>query len=151
MRDLVLLDVDGVLNPRLAAGRLHVSPERAALVRELAELGRLVWATTYPSVLAHDLGESIGLAERADAIAFPAELDADPHRPAPTPKLHWVRRWLGRQHYDRAVWIDDRLGADAAEWARAEASVHLVSPDPREGLLPSHLAEARAFLAGGRA
>lgn len=148
MRRLILLDVDGVLNPRLAAGRLQVEPERAELVRELAALGRLVWATTYPSVLAHDMGEGIGLTERADAIAFPAELDADPRRPAPTPKLHWVRRWLARQEYDRAVWIDDRLGADATEWAHGEASVHLVSPDSREGLLREHVEEARAFFAG---
>jgi hypothetical protein len=145
---LILLDVDGVLNPRLAAGRLQVPAERAALVRELAALGRLVWATTYPAVLVHQMAEGIGLDEQAEAIAFPADLDADPRHPAPTPKLHWVQRWLSRQQFSAVAWVDDRLGADAAEWART-ASVLLVSPDPRDGLRAEHVDAVRGFVGAG--
>ncbi|RJT89728.1 hypothetical protein D6T64_05770 [Cryobacterium melibiosiphilum] len=147
---LILLDVDGVLNPQSQHPRLVLSPDRALLVQRLAGLGDIVWATTWSPTHTFHLTRDLELADTTEGIAFPRDMHADPAAPAPTPKLHWVARWLARQDDPprAVVWIDDLLRADAEDWAAAQPyPTLLVHPEPRAGLTSEHVDEVTAFVA----
>lgn len=51
MKPIILLDIDGVLNPVVRPGadrpELSLPPATAALVRRLARCGRLAWVSTW--------------------------------------------------------------------------------------------------------
>ncbi|MGY4856855.1 HAD domain-containing protein [Cryobacterium sp. AP23] len=150
---LILLDVDGVLNPQMVMQKLVIDPSRAALVEQLSRLGSITWATTWSAAHVYHLAQAIGLPGNMAAIAFPPNLHIDPHNPAPTPKLHWVSRWVNRNMSDElspstaVIWIDDQLQTDASDWA--QTSPHptlLVRPDPTIGLTAEHLTTVRKFL-----
>ena len=154
-KTLILLDVDGVLNPLRSMQKLVVDPSRAALVGQLSSLGVVVWATSWSAAHTYHLTHDLGLPFETAAIPFPPDLHIDPRNPAPTPKLHWVARWVNRtlsqeDAPDTAViWIDDQLRENAGEWARNETRpTLLIKPDPATGLSEAHLAEAREFLLG---
>jgi hypothetical protein len=116
---VVLLDVDGVLNPVLKGDALTLEPSRADLVRELDRVAGIVWATTWSSTFTWRLGQDLGLSPDTKAIAFPNPVEANPRLPAPTPKLHWVLRWLSRSFEQggmpAVIWIDDHLLQDASD------------------------------------
>ena len=148
---LILLDIDGVLNPRVVGQFLVLDAPRQELVRRLAELGSIVWATTWSPTHTFHLTRDLGLASDTEGIAFPRNLHADPSAPAPTAKLHWVARWLARQEPepDAVIWIDDILRQDAVAWAAAEARpTLLVQPDMNIGLTPAHIGDVKRFIAG---
>ncbi|TFD45398.1 hypothetical protein E3T55_18890 [Cryobacterium frigoriphilum] len=149
-RVLILLDVDGVLNPVAQHPRLVLSPARALLVQRLAALGDIVWATTWSPTHTFHLTRDLELPSATEGIAFPRDLHVDPRAPAPTPKLHWIARWLARQDEPptAVVWIDDLLRPDAVDWAAAQPyPTLLVHPEPRVGLAPEHLDAVTAFVA----
>jgi len=146
---LILLDVDGVLNPRLVNQRLALDPAREQLVRTLAELGSVVWATTWSPTHTFHLTRDLGLPRDTEGIAFPRDLHVDVRAPAPTPKLHWVERWLARQDAPptAVVWIDDLLRQDAVDWAATRSyPTLLVHPDAQVGLTAEHVHGIRLFL-----
>ncbi|SEN05797.1 hypothetical protein E3O25_00725 [Cryobacterium sp. TMT1-3] len=148
---LILLDVDGVLNPRVIAQRLVLDPPRAHLVRQLGALGSIVWATTWSPTHTFHLTKYLELSSATEGIAFPHNLHFDPSAPAPTAKLHWVSRWLARQDPvpDAVIWIDDILRQDARDWAIAQVRpTLLVQPDMTIGLTAQHVDEIRRFIAG---
>ena len=148
---LILLDVDGVLNPRVVDQRLVIDPPRADLVRQLSDLGSIVWATTWSPTHTFHLSKDLGLSPATEGIAFPHNLHFDPSNPAPTAKLHWVARWLARQDPapDAVIWIDDILRQDARDWAIAQARpTLLVQPDMNIGLTAHHVDQIRSFIAG---
>ncbi|PPG87481.1 hypothetical protein C5C00_04040 [Rathayibacter rathayi] len=155
---LILLDVDGVLNPSVrsdrAAGshRLELEPEREALVARLAAVGTIVWATTWPPRLSSVLADDLGLPGGTEAIVFDGGLPRDPRFPGQTGKLHPVATWLERAAergpLDAVVWIDDNLGQDAYTWAREQSTpFHLVRPESATGLTDDEVAGAERFLA----
>ena len=147
---LILLDVDGVLNPHLAQQRLVLEANRAALVQRLATLGCVVWATTWSPTHTFHLTRDLALPESTQGIAFPRDMHFDPRNPAPTPKLHWVTRWLARQDAapEAVIWIDDLLRQDAVDWAHAQTyPTLLVHPEPRAGLTHEHVEEIARFVA----
>ncbi|SDO36056.1 hypothetical protein SAMN05216368_11610 [Cryobacterium flavum] len=148
---LILLDVDGVLNPRVVNQRLVLDPPRAELVRRLAKLGSIVWATTWSPTHTFHLTRDLGLSSDTEGIAFPRNLHFDPSAPAPTAKLHWVARWLARQdpQPDAVIWIDDILRHDAVGWADAQARpTLLVQPEMDIGLTAAHVDDVRHFIEG---
>ena len=152
---LILLDVDGVLNPQVSSGKLTLDPARAALVHQLSSLGSIVWATSWSAADTYHLANDIGLTGDPAAIAFPSAIQVDRRKPAPTPKLHWVDRWLNRTLIDDVdsttpvVWIEDRLREDAYAWARvAKRPTLLIKPDAEVGLTAEHVASIREFLNG---
>ncbi|QHC59783.1 HAD domain-containing protein [Rathayibacter sp. VKM Ac-2760] len=158
MAALILLDVDGVLNPSVssdrAAGshRLMLEPEREELVRRLAAVGTIVWATTWPPKLTSVLADDLGLPAGTEAIVFGGGLPRDPRFPGQTGKLQPVALWLeearGRLPIDAVVWIDDNLRGDAHDWAREqETPFHLIVPDAATGLTADEVAGAEEFLA----
>ena len=140
---LILLDIDGVLNPRVINQRLLLDPSRAELVRDLAAHGSIVWATTWSPTHTFHLMKDLGLSADTEGIAFPRNLHADPSAPAPTAKLHWVARWLARQDPQpgTVIWIDDILRQDAVDWAAVQPEpTLLVQPDMNIGLTSAHAA-----------
>ncbi|WP_104081623.1 HAD domain-containing protein [Cryobacterium sp. Y11] len=146
---LILLDVDGVLNPRVVNQRLMLDAPRALLVRQLAALGSIVWATTWSPTHTFHLTKDLGLSSHTAGIAFPRNLHADPSAPAPTAKLHWVARWLARQdpQPDAVIWVDDILRQDAVDWATAQTwPTLLVQPDMNRGLTDAQVDDVRRFI-----
>lgn len=149
MKPIILLDVDGVLNPVVRPGRegdpteLVLSDGTVSLVRRLARCGRIAWVSTWP-------GDSTA------SLESQLQLDVEPLRVTvsvrasdseePTPKLRSVRRWLakmellGEADWDAVVWIDDVLGPDAREWAHNHHQpVLLEKPAPAQGLSEVHV------------
>ncbi|PPH41553.1 hypothetical protein C5C86_06940 [Rathayibacter sp. AY1E4] len=159
MAALILLDVDGVLNPSVrsdrASGshRLELEPERAALVARLAAVGTIVWATTWPPRLTRVLAQDLGLPAGTEAIVFDGGLPRDPRFPGRTGKLQPIAVWLEaaaeRGAIDAVVWIDDNLHEDAYDWAREQSTpFHLVRPESATGLTSDEVAGTEHFLAG---
>ncbi|MEK0155977.1 HAD domain-containing protein [Arthrobacter oryzae] len=156
---IILLDIDGVLNPPARPGsggdrpELTLSDSKVALVRRLAELGRIAWVSTWPAELTAGLEAQLQLeAEplRVTLLMLPSDEDE------PTPKLRSVSRWLARMEaagdadWDSVVWIDDVLGPDARTWAHGYGQpVLLEKPVPDQGLSDIHVVAAEVFVDGG--
>lgn len=157
MSALILMDVDGVLNPALTRRRdtsepvLSLTPGRARLLSEAAALGELVWATSHGWDQTAGLEAQAGITTRRPRIPLAALTSADLE--ARTPKLRRIIRWIDRARSDPGtgpesiIWIDDVHGPDAHTWARtAGFPVLLLTPDPAQGLTPNHLGEITAWI-----
>lgn len=154
MKPIILLNIDGVLNPVVRAGagsqmELAITPERAALVRRLAGCGRIAWVSSWSVEATSGLEQQLQLAVdplRVTLLIRPADEEE------PTPKLRSVARWLGRMDaagesdWDAVVWIDDVLGQDAQEWARTLGRPALLEkPAPGEGLTELNVVAVEVF------
>lgn len=149
MKPLLLIDVDGVLNPYKAhrcpegfveheyydedgsSYDIRLNPEHAAWLAELAEVFELVWATTWE----HKANEFI-----APNLSLPQlpviEFDQGATGYNRTWKLVTIVEYIG----DRpAAWIDDELFRDAKLWAQDRGDTLLVSPNPGIGMDRSHV------------
>lgn len=155
---IILLDIDGVLNPLARPGsggdrpELTLSDSKVALVRRLAELGRIAWVSTWPADLTAGLEAQLQLEVeplRVTLLMQPSDEDE------PTPKLRSVSRWLARMEaagdadWDSVVWIDDVLGPDACKWAHGYGRpVLLEKPVPDQGLGDIHVVAVEVFVDG---
>jgi hypothetical protein len=157
MKPVILLDIDGVLNPTARAAtiggepRLVLSAERAALVMRLARCGRIAWVSTWPAEQTAGLEAQLQLDEEPLRVPLPAKPLNESR--AATPKLRPVSRWLARMEllgdadWDSVVWIDDVLGPDAREWAsHYGAPVLLEKPAPARGLMEVHVVAVEVFV-----
>jgi hypothetical protein len=152
-RPLLLLDVDGVLNPWLMPElpdgyQLHrigifdviLASWHGPAILELCEEANLdlVWATTWEEDANREIAPRIGLPDDLPWISFPMD-DEDPL--VESRKLPAVRRWVADHS---CVWIDDDLWGDAWAWAteRTDDGIPtlLVKPSPERGLTQAHLA-----------
>ncbi|MFJ4210703.1 HAD domain-containing protein [Paenarthrobacter sp. NPDC089675] len=159
MKPVILLDVDGVLNPVVHPGRggeqptLRLSNQKKALVLRLARIGRIAWISTWPADAVAGLEGQLGLGvEALRVVMIFRRADAD----VPTPKLSSLKRWLSRMEaleeadWDCVVWIDDVLGPDARAWAEGyKHPVHLVQPHPGPGLTEDQVRGIEAFVTEG--
>ncbi|WP_093258887.1 HAD domain-containing protein [Thermostaphylospora chromogena] len=161
-RPLLLLDVDGVLNPLRRPSRdfqthdcpvdgtlyrVHLNPKHGAELLLLAEEAgaELVWATTWEHAANEWIGPRIGLPELpviempiiGGRLAGPAgEMFKTPH----------VAAYVAGRPF---VWFDDLTGDADEDYLRRHPGVGdflLVRVDPRHGLLPQDLALAREWL-----
>lgn len=151
-RPLLLVDVDGVLNP--FAVRRGVLPRgftehailgyRVLLARHhgdwlngLADRFELVWATTWEDDANTLIAPLVGLPTDLPVIAFP-----NPQATG-TWKLPAVAAYVG----DRpAAWIDDDLGSDAVRWRDLRtAPTLLLRCDPAVGLVRRHIKALERF------
>ncbi|MBV9792899.1 MAG: hypothetical protein JO016_03075 [Actinobacteria bacterium] len=138
-RPLLLLDIDGVLNPYAAPGcpagyAEHVlfageEPVRVCAghgdwLRELATRFTLVWATAWDEEANRRLAPLLGL---ADLPVVPMPLPFPPEW-----KLPAVSRFAGAHPL---AWLDDALTPAAHEWAAARTvPTLLIDIDPAIGL-----------------
>jgi hypothetical protein len=149
VKPIILLDVDGVLNPVARPGRegdpteLVLSDGTVSLVRRLARCGRIAWVSTWPADATASLESQLQLDE--EPLRVTVSMRAEDIE-KPTPKLRSVRRWLatkellGEADWDAVVWIDDVLGSDAREWAHNHHQpVLLEKPAPAQGLSELHV------------
>lgn len=159
MKPLILLDIEGVLNPVAHSNGDGDSAERSlpdakvSLVRRLAKCGQIAWVSTSPADLTEELESQLQLdAEPLRVELAMRESDVD----EPTPKLRAVIEWLGQKEaageadWDAVVWIDDVLGPDAHEWAGGcSQPVLLAKTSPEDGLTKEHVASVESFVDGG--
>jgi hypothetical protein len=156
LRPIILLDIDGVLNPVVrpagAGDRpgLWLPEATVSLVRRLAQCGRIAWVSTWPADQTATLESQLELdvAPLRVTLTLRAE-DSD----EPTPKLRSVRRWLrrmelaGEADWNAVVWIDDVLGPDAREWASSHTQpVLLERPGPAHGMSEVHVVAVEVFV-----
>jgi hypothetical protein len=152
-RPLLLLDVDGVLNPYAAldcpdgytefaffAGEepVRLCDRHAEWLADLAGAFDLAWATGWGPQANVLLAPFLGLPE-LPVITFP---------PAPFLPKEKVPAIASFADGRPAVWIDDMLTPEAYAWAddRADPTL-LISADPAEGLVRSMVDEALSWAA----
>ncbi len=151
MKPLLLVDVDGVLNPtgrsvppgferhETDAFNVLIKPEHGVWLRELAEHFELVWATTWAESAGQIFGELLELPSMEI-------IHLDRHGGEGTWKLRDVRAFVG----DRAcAWIDDEIYDDAEQWAAERSpSTLLVRTSGTIGFTHEHFENLTAFARG---
>ncbi|MFC4914026.1 HAD domain-containing protein [Actinomadura gamaensis] len=159
---LVLVDVDGVLNPfrkpHRQFRRHRVMPE-GRLLRVLldvrhgrmlldlaAETGaELVWATYWQDEANEWIGPRIGLPE-LPFVPLPPFPGIEEGRSFGAWKARHVAAWTGGRPF---VWFEDEPDAAASLAAEPGVGDHLlVGVDPVTGLTAEHIEEAAAWLSG---
>lgn len=147
-RPLLLLDVDGVLNPFAADAcppgytehalfpgeePVRLCAAHRAWLRELAAPFDIVWATAWGAEANRLLAPLLSLPE-LPVISFP------PVPFEPLEKLPAIRRFAGRRPL---VWMDDVITAEATIWAaRRRVSTLLIGADPAVGLTRAAIEQA---------
>jgi hypothetical protein len=149
-RPLLLIDVDGVLNPfaaretregftlyQLAGFPVRLNPAHGAALRALIDRFDLVWATTWEDKANALIGPRVGLPS-LPVIHF----DLRHHDGAKWPD---VARFVG----DRPVcWLEDDPGRGEISWAQRRNNLiptRIIKVSPYSGLMPSDLAVAERF------
>jgi hypothetical protein len=163
MKPLLLLDVDGPLNPFLmdrataaAKGyRLYyievggtvypvlLNPQHGTALRELADLVELVWATTWQDDANALLSPLLGLPTDLRVIPLHADHPRDPWYRGCW-KTAAVLDWVGRQPF---AWLDDEVNRFDRDWlaARTPADVLLCNISPGVGLTDEDFAAVRSW------
>ena len=148
MRPVLLIDVDGVLNPIAASPppgfkRLEqdgfifsISEQHGLELVALRKVFEIVWASTWEESANRSIGPALSLPE----LPF---IDLSGPRSGMTWKLGPVSRFVG----DRPlVWIDDELYDDAFDWAsRREARTLPIKPNSSVGMRSGHFEQIREF------
>ena len=153
MRPLLLLDVDGPLNPHRADGippgyreheitegtktwRLLLNPQHGVELNKLASTFDLVWATSWEHGANRLLGPVLGLPE-LPTITWP---DRRPVAQGSW-KAPYVAEWVGDRPF---VWVGDEVGE-----SEFTAEHQLVYPvDARIGLTATDFAAIRSWVDG---
>jgi hypothetical protein len=152
VRPLLLIDVDGVLNPlaveppgHVPAGfvaheldglRVLLAREHGAWLTELAADFDPVWATSWEHDADRLIAELVGLPRGLPVINFESQTGW-------TTKLPDVIRFVG----DRPLaWIDDVFGPAEHAWAGSRGvATLLIQTDHQVGLTSGHIDRLRRF------
>jgi hypothetical protein len=164
---ILLLDVDGVLNPvcldlpdgwRRGTFNGYVlswDPTITDRLRRLHESGRVeiqwltTWTTDADRLLAEPMGLPRGLRTHARADAAPTGFLGLFRGVAGWWKLTVAREVAAAEPDRRIVWIDDDLAeqaADTGDWLAANPHVLVVAPDLMVGLTHEQLDEIERWL-----
>ncbi|MEV4574347.1 HAD domain-containing protein [Nonomuraea jabiensis] len=158
MRPLILLDVDGVLNPWHRQGPdwlsvtavcdgvaypVVLNPEHGPLLLQLAhETGaELVWATTWAEHANREIGPLVGLPELP---VIP--VNTGTKAPHVHPKTPPVAAYVNRRPF---VWFDDDLERADRQYLKRHENVdrfRIIDVGPRKGLRELHVEQAAAWL-----
>lgn len=162
-KPLLLIDVDGPLNPWAASGRqnqrngyrryrigcyiVYLKRAHGQALMGLSDVFDLVWCTTWEDQANTDIGPRIGLPE-LPVIRFPEVRDR------PDARLHWKTATIvayAEAHKRPFAWIDDEMGVyDGTYFARWCTRPFLVKKiDPAVGLTDNDFAELRDWAEGG--
>ncbi|MER7501018.1 HAD domain-containing protein [Nonomuraea pusilla] len=159
MRPLLLVDVDGVLNPmgrpapdfrryRCTLGAVtytvHLNPAHGTRLLDLALAtgAELAWATTWQDHANEWISPRIGL-PRLPVVPIERRRSSEHGEAAKTPS---VAAYAGRRPF---VWFDDQVWTEDEEYLRVHrglADFLLVRVDPEHGLTREHLALAQEWL-----
>jgi hypothetical protein len=162
-KPLLLIDVDGPLNPYAASGRtnqkngyqryridqyvVYLKKSHGQALLDLADVFDLAWCTTWEHQANTDIGPKIGL-PNLPVIEF---YDLLPDRP-PVGGLHWkmagIRAYADGRPF---AWVDDEIGdADKLYLADMhEAPFLLQKIDPATGLADRDFEELREWFEEG--
>jgi hypothetical protein len=159
VKPLVLLDVDGVLNP---TGRVtpdfrryqctvdgydytvHLNPRHGSRLMELALRtgAELAWATTWEEHANEWIAPRLGL-PALPVVALGRDRDSEHGEMF---KTRYVAEYVGRRPF---VWFDDQVYQEDDAYLRAYQGLDdflLVHVPPARGLTSEHLARAREWL-----
>ena len=159
MKPLLLIDVDGVLNPmarptpdfrryRCTIGAevytVHLNPRHGRRLLDLALMtgSELVWATTWEQHANEWIAPRIGL-PTLPVIPMNPDVPSEYGEMFKTPN---VAAYVGRRPF---VWFDDQVWAEDEEYLRVHQGLDdflLIHVDPREGLTSRHLGMAHEWL-----
>jgi hypothetical protein len=158
-KPLLLIDVDGPLNPWAASGRtnqrngyrrwridayvVYLKRSHGQALLDLADVFDLVWCTTWEHQANTDIGPKIGL-PKLPVIEFSGLL---PDKP-PWPGLHWKTAAIKAYTDSRPfVWIDDEMNSlDHMYFSDThEVPFLLQKVDPAIGLADKDFAEIREW------
>jgi hypothetical protein len=158
---LILLDVDGVLNPAGAhvagyrrqwvfpngiAHRLQLNSEHGPMLTDMADAtdAELVWASYWRARANTWIAPRIGLpALRFIPIPTRIRLSSKPPSPGPWKARH-AAAWAGRTPF---VWFEDDTQVAGCLAREPGLGKHLVvQVDPAVGLTGQHVAQARVWL-----
>lgn len=158
---LILMDVDGVLNPWTSWNALEqehmvtLSNDRRVLLGYASTLGTIVWATSCSLSVTEQLDCQAGIT--GTTFRIPLGGAAARETTAETPKLgrlsRWITRYIAETPDKNAVvaWIDDFHGRDAHEWAASCGfPVLLATTQPQRGLTAEDLEKVRGWTRGPR-
>jgi hypothetical protein len=163
MDRLMLLDVDGVLNPWQRSGphqQAHRLATRSGTFNVLLDPGvgevllklaldvgaELCWATMWDHEANTLLGPLLGL---PDLPVIIMDDDYGDQVPGVHPKVPLVARHVRGRPF---VWFDDELGKADRLWLKEHPDVgdfRLIHVGGRRGLNSKHLAQAREWFQGG--
>lgn len=164
-RAVLVLDIDGTINPFFARYTLESNPEKLPgfegfridserhgpasaflqtdvltdVFRKLQSLGvELVWGSAWNEG-ANLVLEMLGLSEVWPTIIFPEEMDFS--MDIQTWKLSTVQEYI-EAHYSEDVpvlWMDDEIFSDAEQWLNSRSGGGLLfRPERHQGLTESH-------------
>ena len=166
LRPLLLLDVDGPLNPyansnnqlrkgkvfhpyKLLGFKVWLSRWHGEELMKLTDVFDLVWATTWEHDANSLIGPRVGLPE-LPVIEFTKHMPAQP----PEPGLHWKTAVITAYvlaHKRAFAWVDDEVGVrdgvHFAQWCRGPFLTLKV--DPITGLTEKHFTELREWAETG--
>ncbi|MEV0583150.1 HAD domain-containing protein [Nonomuraea sp. NPDC050310] len=157
-RPLLLVDVDGVLNPfstqpgfrryECTIGEehytVHLNPAHGAWLMELALAARaeLTWATTWEESANEWIAPRLGL-PRLPVVPLAHDAPSELGEMFKTPH---VAKYVGDRPF---VWFDDHVFLEDEEYLRGYQGTGqflLVNVEPRRGLTREHLETAREWL-----
>jgi hypothetical protein len=154
MRPLLLLDVDGPLNPHRAEGippgyrrheisegekswRVLLNAQHGVELTALADIFDLVWATSWEHGANRLLSAPLGLPSDLPTVLWPGRTPAR----RGSWKTPYVAKWVGDRPF---VWVDDEVG-EAEELFFTADHQHVHRVDPRTGLTATDFAAIRAW------
>lgn len=171
-KPLLLLDIDGALSPfnlpeepsvdwqapRIWGFEMPLHPMLRDWLRTLGAEYDFVWATTWERDGIEEMAKQLGLEPQLPRILFGADAaragievtEPDFDEGLYTEKLGYVEHWLRETgNEDRQLaWIEDRLEADAFEWARKRsAPTLLIHTDRDYGLTAEDVTRLEMFAA----
>lgn len=157
MNNLVILDIDGVLNPYYITNNNRLGYEETILehnylvylnkelqnpyLKKISELSTIVWGSAW---------------EKLSNLLSP-ELEIDQLEWIPisrtdvglgTWKIKSIQKWLdnNEKKFDKIVWLDDELEQDAFDWAEESGNMLCIAPDKEKGLVREDYEEIIDFL-----